>query len=113
MQDGANSTLTAHPGAHHRANATSRSLDSMPRIGKKAQPAAHPLRTMARSSLGGHALGHSTARTANVTGRDLQTAVLLVLTLYGSLGLLNVKNELSGLLHGWQSVIEFLAQMLF
>lgn len=51
-------------------------------------------------------------RTETVKAQELQTAVLLVLALYASVAILNLRSELAAAAQHWQLFIEFLANAI-
>jgi hypothetical protein len=50
---------------------------------------------------------------ANVSAAELQSALLLVLALYASTGLLNLATEFAALMEHWRTFVDFLAIGLF
>lgn len=52
-------------------------------------------------------------RSERVTAEELQSAVLLVLALYASIALLDLRSELPVLVQHWRTFVEFLASTLF
>lgn len=71
----------------------------------------YPLKPLVRTGLP-RTTSHSQGVGGAVTGEELQSALLLVLALYASMAVLNLRAELSALVQHWHSFVEFLASVV-